>query len=177
MIVRFRDRRHRRDDAVVKLRPVEPARLPGWLRGANRFHMEIDALPGQAVCSGTLKKRLGRRQVSQALAANRSLTVLLSPRQRKLLARYAPPSVSTDDLIVFGPIEVRCHSVKLHGLRHGLTAERWRYPDGSDLLELSVRCRVDRAAAVATRLSAVLRAYGVFPADRQHTKTEVALLT
>lgn len=77
--------------------------------------------------------------------------------------------------MVFGPIEVRCHSVKL--LDHGLTVEQWRYPEGSDLLELSIRCRVGRAAAVATRLPAALRAYGVVPVDRQHTKTEAALLT
>lgn len=67
VVVRFRDRRHRRDDAVVKLRPVEPGRLPGWLHGANRFSMEMDALPDRAMCSGTLKKRLGRHQVSRPI--------------------------------------------------------------------------------------------------------------
>jgi hypothetical protein len=101
---------------------------------------------------------------------------LLSPRQRKLLAKHAPPGVGLGDLIVFGPVEVRCHSIKLRGLDRGLTAERWRYPDGSDLLELSVRCPVDEAATVAERTSTALRAYGVIPADRQRTKTEVALL-
>jgi hypothetical protein len=35
VIVRFRDRSHRRDDAVVKLRPVVPGRVPGWLRDAH----------------------------------------------------------------------------------------------------------------------------------------------
>src|SRR5690349_15316981 len=51
LIIRFRDRPHRRDDAVVKLRPVVPGRVPGWLRRDDRFRMEIDALPGHAVCS------------------------------------------------------------------------------------------------------------------------------
>jgi hypothetical protein len=71
---------------------------------------------------------------------------------------------------------VRCHNVELRGVGRGLVAERWRYPDGSELLELSVRCQVEHAAAVASRLSAALRAYGVVPAERQHTKTELALL-
>jgi hypothetical protein len=57
VIVRFRDRTRRRDDAVVKLRPVAPGRVPGWLRDADRFRMEIDALPGRAVCSAALKQR------------------------------------------------------------------------------------------------------------------------
>ena len=175
VIVRFRDHSRRRDDAVVKLRPVVPGRVPGWLRQADRFHMEIDALPGHAVCSGALKERLRRNDVSRTLAAGRSLTRLLSARQRKLLARYSPSGVTLDDLIVYGPIDVRCQTVKLRGLRRELTAERWRYPDGSDLLELSTRCPVDEAVAVAGRVTKALRAYGVTPASEQPTKTEMAL--
>jgi hypothetical protein len=176
VIIRFRDRPRRRDDAVVKLRPVKPRRVPRWLRDAHRFRMEIDALPGHAVCSGALKARLGRGNVSRALAAGRPLARLLSPRQRKLLATYAPPGLNLDKLTVVGPIDVRCHSVKLRGLNRTLTAERWRYPDGSKLLELSTRCPIGDAAAVATRVSTALRAHGIAPADLQRTKTEMALL-
>ncbi|MEU4238216.1 hypothetical protein [Actinoplanes sp. NPDC026619] len=175
VIIRFRDHARRRDDAVVKLRPVVPGRVPGWLRDANRFRMEIDALPGHAVCSGALKERLGRKDVSRALAAGRPLAKLLSARQRRLLGKYAPAGIRLGDLTVFGPIDVRCANVKLRGLNRGLTAERWRYPDGSDLLELSTKCPVDEAAKVAGRVSTALRAYGVEPADLQRTKTELAL--
>jgi len=87
VIVRFRDRPHDQDDVVVKLRPVVPGRVPGRLRG---FHVEIDALPGRAICSGTLKKRLPRHEVARALAAGKPLLKLLSSRQRKLLRKYAP---------------------------------------------------------------------------------------
>jgi hypothetical protein len=175
VIVRFRDRERRRDDAVVKLRPVRPGRVPGWLRDADRFRMEIDALPGRAVCSGALKKRLDRGDVARTLASGRSLTSLLSARQRRLFATYAPKGVRLGDLILFGPIDVRCHNLKLRGLDRGLTAERWRYPDGSDLLELSTRCPVDEAATLAARVSTALRTHGVAPAGLQRTKTEMAL--
>ena len=175
LIVRFRDRRRRRDDAVIKLRPFDPGRVPGWLRDADRFHLEIDALPGHAVCSGALKRRLGRNDVSRTLRAGRPLTGLLSARQRRLFARYAPSGVGLDDLVVYGPIDVRRLNVELRGLRGGLVAERWRYPDGSDLLELSTKCPVDEAATTARRMSRTLRAYGVVPADLQRTKTEMAL--
>ena len=174
VIVRFRDRPDRRDDVVVKLRPVVPGRVPSWLRQSDRFQMEIDALPGHAVCSGALKKRLGRGDVAKAIAAGRPLTKLLSPGHRKLLAKYAA-GVGLGDLVVYGPIDVRCQSVKLRGLDHGVRAERWRYPDGSYLLELSARCPVDEAAAVARRVSTALRAYGVQPADEQCLKTDMAL--
>jgi hypothetical protein len=173
-VVWFRDRPGR-DDAVVKLRPVRPGRVPGWLRGVDEFRMEIDALPGRAVCSGALKERLRRNAVSRALKAGRPLTTLLSSRQRRLLAKYAPDGVRLGDLVVYGPIAVRCRNVKVRGLKGGLTAERWSYPDGSALLELSTKCRVREAKAVAARVSTALRAYGVTPADEQRTKTEVAL--
>jgi hypothetical protein len=176
LIVPFRERPHARDDAVVKLRPVVPGRVPGPAAARGRFRMEIDALPGRAVCSGALKKRLGRNEVSRTVAAGRALTKLLSPRQRKLLVKYSPPWVGLGDLTVFGPIDVQRNSVRLRGLDRSLTAERWRYPDGSELLELSTRCAVDHAAAVATRVSAVLRTYGIVPARRQRTKTEMALM-
>lgn len=175
LIIRFRDRRRRRDDAVIKLRPVDPGGVPGWLRDADRFRMEIDALPGHAVCSGALKRRLRRNDVSRTLRAGRPLTGLLSARQHRLFARYAPPGVRLKDLVVYGPIDVRRHDVELRGLDRGLTVERWRYPDGSDLLELSTKCPVDEAAALASRVSKTLRAYGVAPADLQRTKTEIAL--
>jgi hypothetical protein len=174
VIVRFRDRADRRDDAVVKLRPVVPGRVPGWLRDADCFRMEIDALPGRAICSGALKSRLAQGEVARAVSAGRPLTKLLSPRQRRLLLRYAP-AVRLRDLIVYGPIDVRCQNVKLRGFDRGLTAERWRYPDGSDLVELSTRCPFDEVAAVAARVSTALSAYGVVPAARQRTKTELAL--
>jgi len=174
VIIRFRDRKDSRDDASVKLRPVVPGRVPRWLRRTDRFQMEIDALPGHAVCSGALKERLDRGAVAKAVAAGRPLTKLLSPGQRKLLAQYAP-AVDLGDLVVFGPIDVRCQSVKLRGLEYGVRAESWHYPDGSYLLELSARCPVNEAAAVARRVSAALRAYGVTPADEQCLKTDMAL--
>ncbi|MFG1603780.1 hypothetical protein [Actinoplanes sp. NPDC049265] len=177
LIVRFRDRRRRRDDAVIKLRPVDPGRVPGWLRDADRFQVEIDALPGHALCSGALKRRLDRNDVARTLRAGRPLTGLLSARQRRLFDRYAPAGVALTDLIVYGPVDVRRLNIELRGLDRGLTAERWRYPDGSDLLELSTKCPVDEAAAVARRVSKTLRAYGVAPADLQRTKTELALLS
>ncbi|MGX6608593.1 hypothetical protein ACWKSP_41755, partial [Micromonosporaceae bacterium Da 78-11] len=151
-------------------------RMPRWLRAADRFHVEIDALPGQAVCSGALKKRLGRHDAARSITVGRPLTGLLSARQRKLLARYAPPNVRLRDLVVFGPIAVWCHSVHLRGLNQGLTAEQWRYPDGTDLLELSTRYPVGEAAAVAARVAATLHAYGV-PVARQRTKAELTLHT
>ena len=58
----------RGDDSVVKLRPIEPGvRVKGKLRKTTGFGIEVDAMPGGFVCSGSLKswvreeRRLGSR--------------------------------------------------------------------------------------------------------------------
>ncbi|XVV16470.1 hypothetical protein ACQP2X_19510 [Actinoplanes sp. CA-131856] len=171
IVVRVRERAGRPDDIVVKLRPMHTRTVPGWLRRSPGFHVEVDAMPGNYVCSGALKQQLGKGSVAQALKAGKPLTSLLSARQRRLLSVYAPCEL--DDLRTFGPVKARKRRVKVRGL--ALTAERWVYPDGSALLELSTKCPVDEAAAVSARVSRALRKDGIAPAEFQHTKTERAL--
>jgi hypothetical protein len=173
IVVRIRERAGRPDDAVVKLRPMTTRTVPGWLRRAPGFEVEVDAMPGSYVCSGALKRRLGRGRVARAIAAGEPLTGLLTPRQLRLLTTYAPEGIGVEDLVAFGPVESRRRRVKLRNV--ALTAERWIYPDGSALLELSTKCSTGRAPAVSARVSDALRKHGIKPSKRQHTKTELAL--
>src|SRR3954468_9873107 len=55
VVVRARRIQGKGGDSVVKLRPVVPAELPKDLRKSAGFRVEVDALPGGFVCSGTLK--------------------------------------------------------------------------------------------------------------------------
>ncbi|MEV6300655.1 hypothetical protein AB0M02_14705 [Actinoplanes sp. NPDC051861] len=174
LVVRIRSTASRSDDAVVKLRPMGERSVPGWLRRAD-LDVEIDALPGHRVCSAALKVSLGRRAVSRAIGSGHRLTGLLSARQRRMIEVYGPDGLDLDDLLAFGPVEVRRHRVRPRGLGRPMTAERWTYPDGSTLVELSTRCAADRAPEVAARMSAVLHAHGVVPSRRQRTKTEMTL--
>ncbi|WP_239082450.1 hypothetical protein [Actinoplanes teichomyceticus] len=175
LIVRIRDMDGRPDDAVVKLRPMASHRVPKWLRRKNRLEVEIDAMPGHRVCSGSLKVRLGRGTVARTLRKGRAPAKLLVPAQRRLLAACGPDGVSLDDLIVFGPVEVRKYKFQPAGFDRQLCAERWAYPDGSTILELSTRCPVGKAPEVAARLTEVLAAHGVEPVEPQRTKTDMTL--
>jgi hypothetical protein len=174
LIVRLRSTRGRAGDAVVKLRPVLPKALPGWLRNDNGFDVEIDALPDNYACSGTLKRTLGRHEVERTAAARKPLSRLLSGRQRRLLTAYA--NVPLDSLITFGPVEVRRCRFEMAASDHPLVAEQWTFPDGSSIAELSIRCPSSKAAAVAAETSSALRAHGIVPDDEpQVTKTEATL--
>lgn len=175
LVVRIRDLGDRPDDAVVKLRPIDSHTVPKWLRRKNILDVEIDAMPGQRVCSGSLKVRLGRGVVARHWNAGRPLVKLLAQPQRRLLAACGPDGLSLGDLTVFGPVEVRKHKFQPTGFDRQLSAEKWAFPDGSTVLELSTRCAVGKAPEVATHLTSILSAHGVSPSRQQMTKTEMTL--
>ena len=55
VVVRARRIQGKPDDSVVKLRPLDPGSVPGDLRASPSFVVEVDAIPGGFVCSGTMK--------------------------------------------------------------------------------------------------------------------------
>ena len=71
VVVRARRVQGRGDDSVVKLRPVVPHELPAELRREDDFVVEVDAMPGGFVCSGSYKGSLGRPIVKEAAAGSR----------------------------------------------------------------------------------------------------------
>ncbi|WP_241251508.1 adenylate cyclase [Candidatus Protofrankia californiensis] len=175
VIARVRSIEDKPDDAVVKLRPVVPASLSDALRRSKDLIVEIDGMPGTYVCSAALKTRLGPHDVDQAIAHRRPLHALFSPPQRTLLATWLPRHTNIDDLMVLGPVDVRRRKVVPDGYGRTLLAERWTFPDGSRILELSTRCAPDAALHVAAHTAAVLRRHGVALTGPQQTKTRTTL--
>ena len=55
VVARARRVQGRGADTVIKLRPVVPEELPAELRVSPNFGVEVDAMPGGFVCSGSLK--------------------------------------------------------------------------------------------------------------------------
>src|SRR5512132_2279176 len=58
IVVRGRRVQRKGDDSVVKLRPIVPAELPSEVRESPSFGIEVDAMPGGHVCSGSMKATL-----------------------------------------------------------------------------------------------------------------------
>ena len=171
VVARVRSVDGRGDDSVVKLRPFVAGDLPARLRRSKRFGVEVDAMPGQFVCTGAMTRRLGRHDVERTLTRGRPLRALFSSEQLALL----PSGVRVNDLSLFGPVQVRREKMLPLGADFRLAVERWTYPDGSSILELSTRCRARSAVPVAAQLASVLRAYEVDLNGRQQTKTQTTL--
>jgi hypothetical protein len=162
-------------DSIIKLRPVTPSDLPAELRRSGAFNVEVDALPGGFVCSGTLKGKPDPADVLRAASGDLPLRKLFSKEQRQLFAAHAPEGVTLDDLTVLGPIFVLKLRFVPPGIERRLVAEMWIYPDGSRILELSTRCGTTEAFHVAAQTRAFLVERGIDLSGEQETKTRKAL--
>ena len=176
VVARVRRVQRRADDSVVKLRPVVPGQVAAELRALPEFVVELDAMPGKYVCSGSLKGTPKRATVKDVVAGRDPLRRLFTKAQRRFFADHAPDGMAIDDLTLLGPINVLKLRFEPPELPRRLVAELWLYPDGSRILELSTKCATTEPFDVAAETGAFLAARGiqVEPADQQ-TKTRTAL--
>jgi hypothetical protein len=174
VVVRARRVQRKGDDSVVKLRPVVPDALSAELRASPAFVVEVDAMPGGYVCSGTLKG-YPKTPVRDVARGDRPLRKLFTKEQRAFFAEHAPDGIGLDDLVLLGPIFV----LKLKGtpVDYGrrMVVELWLYPDGARILELSTKCAPSEAFQVAGETRAYLSECGIDVAAAQQTKTRKAL--
>ena len=175
VVVRARRVQGKGDDSVVKLRPVVPDELPPKLRKSPNFGVEVDAMPGGFVCSGSLKAQWGSRAVQGMLAGDRPIRKLFTKEQRAFFADHAPRGIALDDLVPLGPLNVLKLKFVPKGLPRAMVAELWFYPNGSRILELSTKCAPLDAFLVAAETRAFLTERGIDISGQQQTKTRTAL--
>ena len=175
VVVRARRVQGKGDDTVVKLRPVVPKELPAALRRSPNFGVEVDAMPGGFVCSGSMKRALKTPRVRDAVFGKRPLSKLYSKEQRALYAAHAPAGLELDDLSILGPLSVLKLKFAPEGFGRKLVAELWLYPDNSMILELSTKCAPSEALQVAAESKAFLTEKGIDLTGEQETKTKKAL--
>jgi hypothetical protein len=175
VVVRGRRVQGKGDDTVVKLRPVVPAAMPKKLRKSPSFVVEVDAMPGGFVCSGSLKCVPAAADVRGIVTGGQSLKKLFSKEQRAFYETHAPEGITLDDLSILGPIFVLKLKFTPPEIKRRLVAEMWLYPDNSRVLELSTKCAPRDSFLVAAEMRAFLAERGVDLSGEQTTKTRKAL--
>jgi hypothetical protein len=175
VVARARRVQGREDDSVIKLRPVVPDTLPAAVRTHADFVVEVDALPGGYVCSGSFKSTQPPTAVQEAMRGQRPLRKLFSKAQRSFFADHAPDGITLDDLSVLGPIFVLKVKLNPPELGRRLVGELWLYPDGSRILELSTKCRPGEGLDTALAMRDFLASKSIDLHGEQQTKTKTAL--
>ena len=174
VVVRARRVAGREDDTVIKLRPVVPEQLPKKLRKREDFKVEVDAMRGGFVCSGSFKG-IAKEPVRENRLQGRALRKLYTKQQRAFYAEHAPEGVELEDLVELGPIFVLKAKGEPKGFPYKLVVELWLYPDGDRILELSTKCLPAEGFDRAAELRGYLQSLGIEPAEGQTTKTKKAL--
>ena len=175
VVVRVRRVAGKGDDSVVKLRPVVPEKLPDDLRRNPSFGVEVDAMPGGFVCSGSMKGKVTKPGVREHLEQGLPVRKLFTKDQRALYKAHAPDGLPMDDLSVLGPVFVLKLRFWPKELDQKMVAEVWLYPDNSRVIELSTKCAPTDAFQVAARTRAYLLERGVELDAEQAAKTKRAL--
>jgi hypothetical protein len=175
VVVRARRVQGKGDDTVVKLRPVVPAEMPAELRASSSFGIEVDAMPGGFVCSGSFKGTPAAGSVREVVKGERPLRKLFSKEQRAFFAAHAPEEIGLDDLAVMGPVFVLKLKFSPKAINRKMVAEVWLYPDDTRILELSTKCAPPEAFDVAAAARVFLEQRGIDLAGEQQTKTATAL--
>jgi hypothetical protein len=175
VVVRARRIQDASADTTVKLRPVVPDELPKSLRRDPGFTIELDAMPGGYVCSGSMKGAATNDEVLGAAEGRLPARKLFGRAQRDLYAGHAPDGIALDDLAVLGPINVLKLKMIPKNFGRKIAVELWNYPDGSRILELSMKCLPSEAFQVAAEVKARLAASELDLSGKQQTKTQRAL--
>src|SRR6186997_1744624 len=171
VIVRARRIQGKRDDTVIKVRPV----VPEEMRQSPALGVEVDATPEGFVCSASMKGVLGTTEVREATLGDRPIKKLFSKEQRAFYDAHAPAGLAIDDLAILGPVFVLKLKQQPTGFPRKIVGEMWLYPDGTRIVELSMKCLPDEAFQVAAEARAFFHERGIDTTAPQQMKTKTAI--
>jgi hypothetical protein len=175
VVVRARRIQGGRADTVVKLRPVDPSTINKDLRRSGNFKVELDAVPGGYVCSGSLKGTCTGQEVLAATSGAAPLSSLFSREQLAFFGDHAPAGITMESLVTLGPTFLLKAKHQPNSFSRRIVVEMWLYPDGSRILEISTKCLPEEAFQAGVEFKAYLANCGVTVALTDATKTKSAM--
>ena len=176
LVLRARKKHGDVDDTTVKLRPVDPARIPVDWTTTEGFEVEMDRVGDNQIISAKLTAEQDEGEIDEAVDGRRPLRRLFSSDQERLITE-------------FGPTRRRVGGADHHGARSGSrsgrstrrsSGTRWSRSVGSSPTAPTLSsCRSRSSRARPRRLPATSRAYleslGLDVGGDQQTKTRGAL--
>lgn len=175
VVVRGRRMQGGRGDTVVKLRPLPKGVSLEKGQRPKGLGVEVDAMPGGFVCSGSIKGETTAAEVREVARGKAKIGSIFSKAQKELFRQHAPDGLRFRDLSVLGPITLLKLKFNPELLGRPMVAELWTYPDGTRILELSTKSAPSEAFQVAAEARSFLADRGIDLGAEQQTKTKTAL--
>jgi len=162
-------------DSVAKIRPVDPDDVDDKWKDTDGFKLEADSVGDKVVMSASLKKKQQKGTIEKVANGNLDISELFSKKQKGFVADFYDGPVEHDDLVILGPVRTLRADIERPGMAYKITAENWTLPDGSHLLEVSIKCPPEEAVVAREVFEAFLAGHGLDPNGTQATKTKLAL--
>ena len=162
-------------DSTVKLRPVDPKKVPPSWHRYKGFKIEADASENGVVTSASLTMPVARGTIKRVAAGELGVAALLSTEQKRFLREMAKLQFELSRLHIMGPMQAQRWKFSDPALPWPITAELWRRDDGALILEASIKAPVEQAAVAAGGFLAHLAEIGAERDHAQEAKTRWAL--
>lgn len=163
------------DDSSVKVRPLAPEDVPAEFLELDDFECETDRLLDRAVPSCKLSAEQDTGEIDEVAGGERDISQLFSSEQEDFFAWASPAGPDMDDLLDLGPVDAWVWKLSTRRLPATMTAELWVLPDGTQVLELSMRVPEDDAEDGMEELLDYLEGRGIVIGETQETKTRLTL--
>lgn len=175
LILRARKVKDGADDSTVKMRPLVAAdvdsswfKLPGW-------KCEADVTAQKTIASCSLSVTQDQGEIDDVATNKRTIDKLFSGDQEDFASGYSEKAPVWSKLRVLGPVASEVWKVSSSKLSVPLTVERWTLPDGTVLLEVSVKTTTKKTASVQAELDTFLAKKKLGVDTAGETKTRAVL--
>jgi len=175
VVIRARAIQDKDHDSVVKIRPVHPGNVDEKWQSVEGFKLEADVVGDDVVMSASLKSKQKKTAIDKVASGKLEMAELFSKKQKEFLADFFDGSVNHADITILGPVQTLRAEIERPSMAYELTAEYWSLPNGSHLLELSIKCPPQEAVVAREVFEAFLAGHGLDPNGAQATKTKLAL--
>jgi len=162
-------------DSTVKLRPVDPAKVPAQWKKYAGFKIEADAGEGGVVKSASLTMPVAKGVIKRIAEGKLGVAALFAEEQRRFLLEMMKLEVDLARLRIMGPMQAQRWKFSDPALPWPITAELWRRDDGELIFEASIKAPVEQAAVAAGGFLAHLAEIGAERDHAQEAKTRWAL--
>ena len=162
-------------DSTVKLRPVDPGKVPAKWKKYAGFKIEADAGENGVVKSASLTMPVAKGIIKRVAEGKLGIAALLTDEQKRFLLEMAKVELDLVRLMIMGPMQAQRWKFTDPGLPWPITAELWQRDDGELIFEASIKAPIEQAAVAAGGFLAHLTEIGAERDHAQEAKTRWAL--
>jgi hypothetical protein len=162
-------------DSTVKLRPIDPAKVPAKWKKYAGFKIEADAGENGVVRSASLTMPVAKGVIKRVAEGKLGVAALITVEQRRFLLEMAKLELDLARLLIMGPMQAKRWKFSDPALPWPITAELWQRDDGELIFEASIKAPIAQAAVAAGGFLAHLAEIGAERDPAQEAKTRWAL--